>query len=77
MSIIISDVSYRHPNRDFLFEHLNFAVAKQRKVENVINDKLCSALIYNLPLKAYIKHGLLNIPLYYSFLFDELIKNSW
>ena len=32
MSIIISDVSYRHPNRDFLFEHLNFAVAKQRKV---------------------------------------------
>ncbi|MDR2449087.1 MAG: ATP-binding cassette domain-containing protein [Prevotellaceae bacterium] len=32
MSIIISDLSYRHPNRDFLFEHLNFAVAKQRKV---------------------------------------------
>ena len=32
MRIIISDVSYRYPNQDFLFEHLNFVVAKQRKV---------------------------------------------
>ena len=32
MSIIIRDLSYRYPNQDFLFQHLNFAVAKQCKV---------------------------------------------
>ncbi|MDR3366095.1 MAG: ATP-binding cassette domain-containing protein, partial [Prevotellaceae bacterium] len=35
MSIIISDVSYRYPNRDFLFEHLSLAVATQRKISIV------------------------------------------
>ncbi|MDR2814136.1 MAG: ATP-binding cassette domain-containing protein [Prevotellaceae bacterium] len=38
MSIVISDLSYRYPNRDFLFEHLNFAVTKQSKVAIVGNN---------------------------------------
>ncbi|MDR0798833.1 MAG: ATP-binding cassette domain-containing protein [Dysgonamonadaceae bacterium] len=35
MSIIISDLSYHYPNRDFLFEHLNFSLEKQEKVSLV------------------------------------------
>ncbi|MDR3188798.1 MAG: ATP-binding cassette domain-containing protein [Prevotellaceae bacterium] len=35
MSIIISDLSYRYPNQDFLFEHLNLAVPKQHKASIV------------------------------------------
>jgi ATPase subunit of ABC transporter with duplicated ATPase domains len=38
MSIIISDLSYRYSQRDFLFKHLNFAVTKQSKVAVVGNN---------------------------------------
>jgi ATPase subunit of ABC transporter with duplicated ATPase domains len=35
MSIIISDLSYHYPNRHFLFEHLSFSIAHQRKAAMV------------------------------------------
>ncbi|MDR2086230.1 MAG: ATP-binding cassette domain-containing protein [Dysgonamonadaceae bacterium] len=38
MSIIISDLSYRYPNQDFLFEHLNLSVTKQSQTAIVGNN---------------------------------------